>query len=119
MADGRIIEVLEHEAVNLLRVNRRTLDDAATRQLTDEVLTEAARKPQLPLVLDMSQVKFAPSVALGALVQVSKSLRLERRRIALVGIHHRILDTIRVTRLHEILEIHSTLDKFLASPSPK
>lgn len=115
MADANVISVVDHEQVNLLVINRRTLDDEATRQLTDEVLTAAAHRPQLPLVLDMSQVKFAPSVALGALVQVSKSLRLDQRRIALVGIHHRIMDTIRVTRLHEILEIHASLDRFLQS----
>lgn len=115
MAEESVIQIIDHPKVNLLAVARRSLDDSATRVLTDEILTAAAHKPHLPLVLDMSQVKFAPSVALGALVQVSKSLRLDQRRIALVGIHHRILDTIRVTRLHEVLEIHSTVDAFLKS----
>ena len=115
MTEDSVIQIVDHPEVNLLAVARRTLDDNATRVLTDEILTAAAHKPHLPLVLDMGQVKFAPSVALGALVQVSKSLRLDQRRIALVGIHHRIMDTIRVTRLHEVLEIHPTLDAFLKS----
>lgn len=119
MSEEAVIQIIDHPEVNLLAVARRTLDDHATRVLTDEILTAAAHKPHLPLVLDMSQVKFAPSVALGALVQVSKSLRLDQRRIALVGIHHRIMDTIRVTRLHEVLEIHTTLEVFLASSGDK
>ncbi len=70
----------------------------------------------MPIVLDMSRVKFAPSVALGSLVHLSKSFRLEGRRVALIGVDQRVRGTIQVTQLHKVLEIHDTIAQLLATP---
>ncbi len=100
-----------HDRVIHVVVRKRALDEASTRRLCDEVLTAAAGQPGRPIVLDLSAVRFAPSVALGLLVQMVKSLRLDGRRTALIGIEERILGTIRVTQLHQVLEIHDTLQE--------
>ena len=64
--------------VNLIDLSSPTLIalDQFTQALVDELLTAAAVTPSVPIVLDLSTVKFAPSVALGALVQLTKSLAL-------------------------------------------
>ncbi len=98
-------------------VQRRSLDEATTSALVDEVLTAAAETPRLPIVLDLAQVRFAPSVALGSLVRLSTSFKLDGRPIALVGLDPRVRNAIRVTRLHQVLEIHDTLEQFLGSLS--
>lgn len=115
-----VVAVIEpHDEALLIAVQKRFLDEVSTRRLTDEVLTAAAQRTGVPVVLDMSRVRFAPSVALGLLVQLSKSFKLDGRRIALIGIDRHVRDTIRVTMLHAVLEIHDTLEQVLQPPRDK
>lgn len=107
--------VRPHGEALIIEVQSKSLDESSTRELVDFVLGEATTRPGVPIVLDMAKVRFAPSVALGALVQMSKSFSFEKRRIALINVHQRITDTIRVTQLHRILELHHDLDRVLKS----
>lgn len=113
MPDGPATQVEIQEKAVLVSVLKRTLDEPATRELVDEVLAAAANHPGKVIVLDLTKVRFAPSVALGSLVQLSKSFRLDGRRIALVGLDIRVRDAIRVTQLDKVLEIHDRLDDVL------
>lgn len=115
MSDESVTEIQAHDHVLLIAVHRRSLDEASTRQLVDDVLTAAARTPRLPIVLDLSRVRFAPSAALGSLVHLAKSFKLDRRRIALIAVDPRIVETIRVTQLHQVLEIRDTLEQVIAT----
>lgn len=111
MSDSRVTIVEPREDMLLAIVQKRTLNDQFTQALVDELLTAAAETPSVPIVVDLGKVKFAPSVALGALVQLTKSLRLDNRRIALVGIDSRVLESIHVTGLQNILEIYRSIDE--------
>jgi anti-anti-sigma factor len=113
MPDDAVTEILPHDDALVIAVRNRTLNESSTRQMADDVLTAVAGRSGVPVVIDLSVVKFAPSVALGQLVQLSRSLQLDGRRIALIGIDQRIMDSIRVTNLHTVLEIHDTLDQVL------
>lgn len=115
MPDDSVTEIQPHDQVLLIAVHKRSLDEASTRRLVDDVLTAAGRTPRVPIVLDLSHVRFAPSVALGSLVQLAKSFKLDRRRIALIGVDQRILQTIRVTQLHEVLEVRDSLEQVIAT----
>jgi anti-anti-sigma factor len=112
-------EICPHEHVLLIGVRSHSLDEATMTKLAVDVLAAAGKRPQVPVVLDMSQVRFAPSVCLGLLVQLSRSLKLEGRRLALVGVQPRLLTTIRVTRLDSQIEIHDNADQVAGSPPPK
>ena len=114
MADGPVTEIVPNDSVLHIKVLKRSLDDESTRTLVDDVLVAASQVGRVPIVLDMGLVKFAPSVALGSLVQLSKSFTFEQRRIALINIDRRVRETIQVTQLHKVLEIHDTLDKVIA-----
>jgi anti-anti-sigma regulatory factor len=46
---------------------------------------------------------------------MSKSFKLDGRRLALIGVDRRVRETIGVTRLDRILEIHRTLDDVLGA----
>jgi len=110
-----VTTIQPHEQVLLITVEKRALDEVTVSRLEDEVLTAAAERPGVPLVLDLARVRFAPSVALGSLVRLTRSLKIERRRIALIHIARQILDTIRVTQLHQVLEIHDNLEQVLTT----
>lgn len=110
MSADQIIEITPHDGLLHIVVQKRSLTAATTETLTDSILGAAAQHPHLPIVLDLGTVTFAPSVALGALVQMSKSFSIDGRRIALVGVHPRVMEAIKVTRLDTVLEIHDTID---------
>ena len=74
MPDSSVTEVKPHDEVLLIEVCKRTLNDISTRALVDEVYTAAGQYPKKPIVLDLGRVKFAPSVALGSLVQLAEVL---------------------------------------------
>ena len=111
-----VTEIQQDERALVLVVRKRSLDEESTQQLVDDVLSAATGAATRPIVLDMSSVRFAPSVALGSLVQLSKGFTLDGRRFALIGVHERVMDTIRVTRLEAILEIHDTLEHVFDAP---
>lgn len=118
MAEDQVTEIRLPDGLLVVVVLKRSLDEKTTNKLVDDVHTAAAQHPRLPIVLDINQVRFAPSVALGAFVRLCKSFGLDRRRIALVGVHRRVLDAIRVTRLDKALEIHDTVEQVLQAPPP-
>jgi anti-anti-sigma factor len=120
MPEEAVTEIRPHEHVLLIAVLKRSLDETSAHQLTDEVLTAAAARPHVPIVLDMSHVRFAPSTALGSLVKLNRGFRLDGRKLALIGIDPRVLGAIKVTCLDAVLEIHNTLEQAIgATPKKK
>ncbi len=115
MSEQAVTEIRPHEHVLHVVILRRALDDESTHVLLDDVLTAAGQRIGVPIVIDLSSVRFAPSVALGALVQLSKSFTFEKRRIALVEVDRKIMGTIRVTQLDRVLEIHNKIEDVIGS----
>ena len=115
MSEQPVTEVRPHERVLLIEIVKRSLDETSARQLADDVLTATAARPNVPVVLDLAQLGFAPSAAIGSLIRLSRSFKLDGRRLALIGIQPRVLGAIKVTRLDAILEIHDTLEQVLLS----
>ena len=109
MSDA-VTQIVPHEKYLVLRVLKSTLDDASTNQLLDDVYAAAPDKPGAPIVIDLGGVKFAPSVALGSLVQLTNSFKFDERRFVLIGVSDRIMGPIRVTRLDRVLEICDSID---------
>ena len=104
-----------HDQVVLVAITRRALSDSSANQLVDEVNTAAASEPGKPLVLDMLKVEFIPSSVLGALIRIAQSMKLDGRRFLLIRVDRRVRGTLSVTRLDKVLEMHETLDDFLAT----
>jgi anti-anti-sigma factor len=113
MSEESVTEVRPHEKVLLIEVAKRSLDETSARQLADNVLTAAAARPNVPVVLDLTQLGFAPSAAIGSLIRLSRSFKLDGRKLTLIGIQPRVLGAIKVTRLDAILDIHDTLEQVL------
>lgn len=118
MSEGAVAEVLPHDQVVHVVVQRRILDEDSTQELVDAIYVAAGEKPRVPIVIDLGKVKFAPSVALGSLVHLSKSFQLDGRRLALIGVDQRIRGTIQVTQLNKVLDIRESVEDFLRS-SPR
>lgn len=115
MSDSPVVQVQAGEKAVVVSVLKRMLDGASVNKLRDEVNAAAAASPGLPLVLDLSKVEFAPSVALGTLVNVAQDLKWSGRRLILCGMTRQVRGTFAVTRLDKVFEAHPTLADALAS----
>jgi len=111
MPTGPVTTVVPHDKCVLLAVQKSSLDEMAAEKLMDEVQTEAANAGGKPVVLDLSRVRFAPSVALGTLVKLTRSFQLDGRRLVLVGVDPRVRGAMQVTRLEDLLEIRDSIDQ--------
>ena len=59
-----ITAIVPHDTVLHIVVQKRSLTAMTTEALTDNILVAAAEHPGLPIVLDLTKVTFAPSVAM-------------------------------------------------------
>ncbi len=110
---NEVVTFSDHEDVLLGVVNPAQLTDAATDQLDTEVTAASNDRLNVPVVLDMGNVKFVPSVALGALANLRKGLKLQGRDLILVGVNRQVRGVLRTTRLDSLIRIYPTLDDAL------
>lgn len=104
---------IESDAL-IAAVRTGTLNESVVNDFQHSLLMAASATPRVPIIVDLSDVEFAPSVALGALVKLTKTLKLEGRRLLLVGIRPRLRGVITVTQLHKLLEIRESVADALA-----
>ncbi len=114
MSAYNVIEISPHERVLLADVQPRRLDATTAAELEDEVSRAVLERPGVPVVLDLSKVKFAPSVALGTFVNLFRGLKMANRKAFLIGLNHQIRGALAVTRLDALIEVRQTLDEVLA-----
>lgn len=111
MAEQPVLSVTNKGVYSLAVIEARSLDDEKTDDLIAEILTIAGSTGGRPIILDFSKVDFAPSVTLGALVKVTKSFKLDGRRLILAAVQSRVRNTIAVTRLDKMLEICNSVSE--------
>lgn len=113
MSDESVTSLQPCDEAVIVLVECRQLGERAANTMVEDVYTAVAGS-HLPVILDLTKVKFAPSSALGALVRLRKSFKLDGRRLIVTGADTRILGALTVTRLISVLEIRKTIDDALA-----
>jgi anti-anti-sigma factor len=109
-----VITVEPHEQVILAVVRPSRLDGPTAARLGNEASHAAMEQESLPFVLDLSNVDFAPSVALGALVTLFKGMKLSNRKAFLVGATPQVRRALSVTRIDATINVRNALDDVLA-----
>jgi anti-anti-sigma factor len=61
--------------------------------------------PDVPFVMDMANVRFMGSLAVGVLVGLNKEFVNRGQRLIFVNLERNLHDAIKVTHLHKVLEI--------------
>jgi anti-anti-sigma factor len=105
-----VTEIVPHDRLLVVALQASRLDETATEQMVEDVYEASAARPSVPIVLDLAKVRFAPSVALGALAKLSRSFQLDGRRIAVVNVDRRVRGAIKVTGLHNVLELYEHVE---------
>ena len=84
------------------------LDAYSEKQFT-EFLNKAFSSNKLPIVLDLTKIDFIDSSGLGAMVHSAKECRKSKRSFIVVG-NARVIQTIKLVRLEEFLQVSSDLN---------
>ncbi len=90
-----------------------TLEAVAAFEDAVRVATDPA------LIIDLTEVPYIDSAALGALVHAYVSCQKAGRRLALVGLHHRVKAVMQLTRIDVLFTAFETLgeaEQALAQP---
>lgn len=100
----------ERDVDHVKLVGRFVAADSAT--ISDglhRILEDGAKQ----VSLDLSELDFMDSSALGVLVSSLKHARKEGGDVVLRNVNTRIMALLKLTRLHEIFEIHEDLESTL------
>ena len=89
--------------------------DISTSPELRSALAEITGAGARAVVVDLTDVPFLDSTALGVLVGAYTALRNNGGRFALVSDHEGVLKVLRITALHDVLGVHPTLDKAIAA----
>lgn len=87
-------------------VHRSALDDVTSGEVQREVLSAATAQPTLPMLLDLTEVKYVPSMGLGTLVMLNRKLKDGGQRFLLVGVQPDVRNVLSLTRLDQLFEMH-------------
>jgi anti-sigma B factor antagonist len=96
--------------VIVIKVEARNLDEDNTKRVHAEIHAAVEESPTLPFVLDLSNVKFLPSLTLGAMVRLGNEFRSRNQRLLLASLQPTVRQVVTITRLDRIFEIHDDVE---------
>ena len=88
------------------------LDAYSEKQFTD-FLDDVFSSNKLPIVLDLTKIDFLDSSGLGAMVHSAKKCKRSKRSFVVVG-NARVIQTIKLVRLEEFLQVKPDLSTALS-----
>ena len=106
--------VERHPSVVVARVQADRLDETNLTAVRAEVSAAGLDSPHLPVALDMSNIAFVPSLSLGGLVQLAQIFKARGQRLVLANLQPPVRQTITITRLDRLFEIHDDLSSLLS-----
>jgi anti-sigma B factor antagonist len=113
MPDEQAVAIQPNEQVIWAVIQPSRLDERTAEQMQSDVLAAATKRPKIPVVLDLANIEFLPSLALGALVSMNRNLKSEGHRFMLVGIQPMVRGVFSLTRMDKLFEIHPSVDEAL------
>ena len=83
--------------------------DAFSEKQFKTFVTSNLKDNPLPFVIDLTKIDFLDSSGLGALVQTAKECKKLKLHCSVIG-NSRVVQTIKLVRLAEFLNLESSLD---------
>ena len=88
-----------------------------TYSCSEEFQDAAAAITSPRLILDLSEVPSLDSTAVGALVRVFVSCQKSGRKLALVGVNHRVRNVLRITGVDPLFDVYAAIPEAEAALS--
>jgi anti-anti-sigma factor len=92
----------------------RHMDDDDSDRLEADVIKALSATPELPVVLDLSQVEGISDDSLGDLVDLLHHCRDNNRRLILAGLQPEVLKVMSLTQLGRLFEYRDDLEDAVA-----
>jgi len=93
-------------------LNRKLIDEVVIRNVGDELMALAEEINDHHIVLNLQEVDFISSVALGKLIQINKKVgeANTRYKLWLVEIKIEIFTAFKITNLTDLMNIRATIE---------
>ena len=114
---GPLFEIDTQDSAAVVRFLRPTHIEAGSAEPLADLL--AALKPSAPkaVIVDLGHLEWANSLFLGILVGLYKKLEQQSRKMVVACVPAQVRDMLRLTGLHRLLNIHTTLEDAVAEVS--
>ncbi len=86
------------------------IDFSNSTDFKDKIKTEYINQGKVNLIIDLSDVEYVDSSALGVLVGLQRACRLNGGTFALCGLHENIMRIFQITSLSSVFRIFSTIE---------
>tara|TARA_Y100001970_G_C13819376_1_gene644057 strand:- start:204 stop:506 length:303 start_codon:yes stop_codon:yes gene_type:complete len=86
--------------------------DAFSEKQFKNFVTGSLEKNPIPFIIDLTKIDFLDSSGLGALVQTAKECKKLKLKFSVIG-NSRVVQTIKLVRLGDFLNLESSLDNAL------
>ena len=113
MSESAVTVVERHPNLVVVHVQPGSLDEKNLAVVRADTSAAGAESPELTVALDLAKVGFLPSMSLGGLVQLSREFKARGQRLVLTGLQQTIRETMAITRLDRLFEIHEDLSALL------
>ncbi len=110
MSEQSVLQIQENENAVVVTIQCAEFDHDTTAQLRAEIDGVVAPTSTLPVVLDLSNVTFMPSMAIGALIEIANQCKSQQRRLVLVGVAPTIQDVFKLCKLNSFFEIRECVE---------
>ncbi len=110
MSEQSILQIQENENAVLAKIQCSEFDHDTTVRFRAEIDGVVAPTSTLPVVLDLSNVTFMPSMALGALIELANRCKSQQRRLVLVGVTPTVQDVFNLCKLSTFFEIRDCVE---------
>ncbi len=110
MPEQSVLQIQENENAVVATIQCSEFDHDTTTQLRAEIDGVVAPTSTLPVVLDLSNVTFMPSMTLGALIELANRCKSQQRRLVLVGVTSTVQDVFKLCKLNIFFEIRDCVE---------
>ena len=113
MESGLQITMAERDGALVVGVCQRLLDAEACNGLLPAVVA-VVKARELPVVMDLAQVEFLPSLAIGMLVRLQKELRKLGQPLVLAGVNEPLKELLWRINLQRVIPFTETVKQAVA-----
>lgn len=110
MSEQSVLQIQENENAVVATIQCSEFDHDTTTQLRAEIDGFVAPTSTLPVLLDLSNVTFMPSMTLGVLIEISNRCKSQQRRLILVGVTPTVQDVFKLCKLDSFFEIRDGVE---------
>ena len=114
MNTAAILDVQHRDDAVLARVTCQNFTTEATDGLRADFNTLLSEQGSLPVVVDLAQVRFMPSVTIGAMVEANNRCQEQGRQLALVAVPDAIKKVFELCALDQMFSMYASVEDALA-----